>query len=349
MEFSIFSQLFSLVDNLVSGFASEVSERMIQSVAPAVTAAVTLWIVGTGLSVSTGNSSMTVQEFFRQLLKMSIIAAIALESGNYINWVAETIRVTPDTLTAAVLDVQPGTSSAAELIDQAARKGFDKAAEAFDLAGVFSGEGIAYALIGVLLIISTTFTVAIGGTIFLLTKIMLALLAGIGPLFIAAAMFRPTQQLFGSWLSSVLNYAILTLLFSSVFVFMVSLYGNFMEDLTFGNQNVGYIIGGACCLAVAVVVILMQLPNLAAALSHGVSLSFGGGSALPSLSRAPSIAWKASTGGGRQGYGGGGRRYPQRQLPAGTSYQQPAGYLPPPSRATGTGAAARANTPRKTP
>lgn len=345
MEFSIFSQLFGLVDELVSGFAAEVSGRMIDSVAPAVTAAVSLWIVGFGIMVTYGGVSMPIQEFFGRMFKMAVIAAIALNSGNYINWVAETIRTTPDTLTAAVLAVDPGTASAAELIDQAARKGFDKAAEAFDLAGVFSSEGIAYALIGILLIISTTFTVAIGGTIFLLTKIMLALLAGIGPLFIAAAMFRPTQQLFASWVSAVLNYTVLVLLFSSVFTFVINIYANYMEDLQFGDQNVGYIIGGACCLATAVVVVLMHLPAFSAQLTNGVSMSLGGGSALPSLSRAPSIAWRALTGGGRQSYGGGGGGYSQRQLPAGTGNRS-SGYLPPPTKATGTGAAARANAPK---
>ncbi|WP_236839875.1 type IV secretion system protein, partial [Bartonella quintana] len=102
------------------------------------------------------------------------------------------------------------------LIDKVAEKGFDRASEAFEESAFLNADGLLFGLFGILILLATSFLVAIGGAFILLAKIALILLAGLGPFFIIALLWQPTYRFFEQWIGQVLSYTILIVLLATM-------------------------------------------------------------------------------------------------------------------------------------
>nr|WP_309486015.1 type IV secretion system protein [Bartonella harrusi] len=111
--------------------------------------------------------------------------------------------------------------------------------------------------------LATSFLVAIGGGLIMLAKITLLLLAGLGPFFIIALLWKPTYRFFEQWIAQILNYTILIILLATVFNLMMGIFANYMNDLKLdGHQNVGYTLGGVLSLSILSIMLLFNLSNI---------------------------------------------------------------------------------------
>ena len=275
MAFTLFTPLFNKIDTATATFVSDISSNVIAAITPVVTVGLTLAFITFALLIIRGAVDMPVMEFLGRSVRIGIITSVALAGGLYQTQIASAIQSSPDDLAQALISSPTSSTTAASLIDGAAEKGFSKAQESFEKAGIFGENGIAYAVYGFIIMLATGVLVAIGGAFVLLSKIALGLLAGLGPLFILALLWQPTARFFEMWAAQVLNYGLLIVLFSAVFGLMMSIFTGYMEDLKFdGAMNLGYAIGGAVILAVAMILILLQLPSIASGLAGGVGLSY---------------------------------------------------------------------------
>lgn len=275
MAFTLFTPLFTKIDTTTSTFVSDISSNAIAAITPVVTVGLTLAFITFALLIIRGAVDMPVMEFLGRSVRIGVITAVALAGGLYQTQIAGAIQSSPDDLAQALISSPTSGATASSLIDGAAEKGFTKAQEAFEKAGIFGDNGIAYAVYGAIIMLATGVLVAIGGAFVLLAKIALALLAGLGPLFILALLWQPTARFFEMWAGQVLNYGLLIVLFSTVFGLMMAIFTGYMEDLKFdGAMNLGYAIGGSVILAVAMALILLQLPSIASGLAGGVGLSY---------------------------------------------------------------------------
>ena len=275
MAFTLFTPLFNKIDTATATFVSDISSNVIAAITPVVTVGLTLAFITFALLIIRGAVDMPVMEFLGRSVRIGIITSVALAGGLYQTQIASAIQSSPDDLAQALISSPTSGTTAASLIDGAAEKGFSKAQESFEKAGIFGENGIAYAVYGFIIMLATGVLVAIGGAFVLLSKIALGLLAGLGPLFILALLWQPTARFFEMWAAQVLNYGLLIVLFSAVFGLMMSIFTGYMEDLKFdGAMNLGYAIGGAVILAVAMILILLQLPSIASGLAGGVGLSY---------------------------------------------------------------------------
>jgi len=277
MSFAIFTPLFQEIDQLTATFVTDLSAKAITAITPVVSAGLALSFVVYGLLIIRGAIDMPVADFLGRAIRISLITSIALAGGLYQQEIAGAITAVPDELAQALMRDSTQGASAATLIDTVAGHGFGRAGDAFDKAGFFSADGYVYALFGFLILTATAVLVAIGGAFILIAKIALAILAGIGPIFIVALLFQPTQRFFEQWSAQVLNYALLIILFSSVFSLLMSMFGHYMAGLKFdGIANVGYTLGGAVTFSLISIILLLQLPSIASGLAGGVSLGYLG-------------------------------------------------------------------------
>lgn len=275
MAFELFTPLFQKVDQTTATFVTDISSKAIAAITPVASVGLTLGFIAYGLLIIRGAVDMPVADFLGRCIRIGVIVSIALAGGLYQSEIANAITSVPDELAQALISNPTQGASAASLVDQAAGNGFDRASEAFEQAGFLSTDGLTYAFFGVIILLTTGILAAIGGAFILLAKIALALLAGLGPLFIIALLFQSTQRFFEQWAAQVMNYTLLIVLFAAVFGLMMTIFGNYMQDLKFdGAQNVGYALGGAIILSIASVVVLLQLPSMASGLAGGVGLGY---------------------------------------------------------------------------
>lgn len=275
MTFAVFKPLFGTIDKATETFVHDIATRCVAEITPVVTVALILSFIAYGLLIMRGAVGMPVSEFLWKAFRIAIIVNIALAGGLYQSNIAGLIRTLPDDLAIALIINPSQGATAASLIDEAAGVGFDCAGIAFNKAGIFSFEGLTYCVIGVLVSLMTAILVAVGGAFLLMAKIALSILAGLGPLFIVALVFPATERFFNLWLGQVINYVLLVVLYAAVFGLMMEIYKTYMTGFAFdGAVNISHALGGVCILSFSMLVILRQLPSIAASLAGGAALSF---------------------------------------------------------------------------
>ncbi len=274
--FNLFASLFQRIDTTTATFVTDVSGKAIVAITPVVTVGLTISFIVYGLLIMRGAIDMPVLDFIGRALRIGIIVSIALAGGLYQTEIAGLIGTATNDLALALIADPGQAENAADLIDGAAESGFTKSGEAAAKGGFLSSDGWAYYLLSGIILFSTGVLVAIGGAFIIIAKVALAVLAGLGPLFIVALLFQPTHRFFDLWIGQVMNYAILSVLFALVFGLLLSIYGNYIADLTFdGQESVWWAAGGALMLSIASMVLILQLPSIASGLAGGVALSYG--------------------------------------------------------------------------
>lgn len=275
MAFTLFEPLFGKIDTATNTFVSQISSQAIATITPFVTLGLTLGFIAYAIAIIRGAVDMPILDFLARSLRIGIIVSVALAGGMYQSQIAGAIVELPNALATALVSNPAEGAGAASIIDVAAGKGFDAAARAFEQSSFFSADGLLYGIFGIIIILATAVVVSIGGAFILLAKVALALLAGIGPIFIVTFLWQPLAKFFDMWIGQVLNYVILVVLFSALFGLMMEIYGGYVADVKFeSGVNVAYSLGGAIILSIAMVLVLLQLPGIAGALAGGAGLSY---------------------------------------------------------------------------
>ncbi|BBL53952.1 trwi protein [Bartonella quintana] len=272
MAFTMFTQLFTEIDQAITTYVTGISSKAIATMTPFVSISLTIAFIVYGWLIMRGAIDMPVSGFLSRCLRISIITSIALTTGLYQKDLADLIIKMPNELVSTLISNPLTDNQFTNLIDKVAEKGFDRASEAFEESAFLNADGLLFGLFGILILLATSFLVAIGGAFILLAKIALILLAGLGPFFIIALLWQPTYRFFEQWIGQVLSYIILIVLLATIFSLMMNIFANYMEDLKFdGQQNIGYTLGGALILSITSIMLLLKLSSIASALAKGIT------------------------------------------------------------------------------
>ncbi|WP_455477898.1 type IV secretion system protein [Bartonella sp. B10] len=279
MNFEMFTQLFKKIDDLTKTYVTDISSNLITTITPIVSVCLTIAFIAYGWLIIRGAIDMPIAEFINRCLRMSIITSIAMTTGLYQAEITDFIISMPNELLSALTGKSQTSQTLTgtqlhSLIDKVAEKGFGCASLAFEEAAFLNSEGLLYGLFGILILLATSFLVAIGGAFILIAKIALVLLVGLGPFFIVALLWQPTYRFFEQWVAQLVNYIILILLISIVCSLMMNIFANYMDDMMQifdGNHNVGYVLGGALILSIISIILLLKLSSIANALSKGIT------------------------------------------------------------------------------
>lgn len=269
--FRFFAPLFTELDKVTTTFARDVSSQVIVALTPIVSAGLVLYFIVWGILVMRGVVEEPVLEFLGKVVRMALIVSVALGAGFYQGTIADLVQGLPDDLAAVVTGTDAGGKAGeAALMDRAAGEGLSKAEDAFEKGGILTQQGIAFTTFGVLILLATVVMVGVGGAMILVAKVVLSLLAALGPLFIAALLFEGTKGFFDRWLAMVASYGLVIVLFACAFTFMLGIFANYMDGVALdGTMNVAYGIGGALVLTLVSVAVLKELHHLAVGLGGG--------------------------------------------------------------------------------
>lgn len=272
---NVFAQpLIDQFDAFIKTFVSDFSTSLVTMIAPFVTTGLTLSFIIYAYLILQGAVDMPVTDFVIRSIKIAIIISIALTGGFYQSNISDIITQAPDEM-ANILVSGKKPMKAGNTIDTSIGKAYNFASDAFDKSSIFSIEGISYALLGVFISMVAAALCAVGLAVILMSKVALAILAALGPLFIACLIFETTKRYFELWIGQVVNYALLLIIYSAVFGFLINIFGNYAGNAKFdGLQNIAFSFGGIVAYSIVSIIILLQIPTIASSLSGGVALSF---------------------------------------------------------------------------
>jgi type IV secretion system protein VirB6 len=347
----LFTAIGGTLENGTATYVTNVSAALASALVPVVTTAVTIWIMVYGLAVVRGEAHEAVPAFGWRALKIALTLAFALSTGVYqaqvvtaVNGATAGVAQTIQNAAAVSGASNPGcgavngtsvtASSASSIyqtldcydqqIDLVMDAYFDKAAhEGLGLSMV--AAAIADFVCGLI--------AALGGAIFLIVlafevvmaRMLLDLVLGLGPIFIACAAFGPTARFFEAWTAKVANYALLQVLVAAFLGMALTAFSAYLAPLHVTGappiSNAASLVPGitaaledsaadvaAIGLFVTGVFLAMvgwQLPAVASGLAGGATLSgFGAFVAGVTSHRLASTLGRALA--GRRGGGSGG-------------------------------------------
>jgi type IV secretion system protein VirB6 len=253
----LFTAVGGTLENGTASYVTSVSAALSSALVPVVTTAVTIWILTYGLAVVRGEAHEAVPAFAWRALKLAITLAFALSTGVYQGQVVTAINGATAGLAQTIQNAAAvsgagnpgcgsvngtsvtGTSATSiyqtldcydQQIDLVMDAYFDKAAhEGLSLSGMIAGIGdflcgLVAALGGAIFLIVLAFEVV-------MARMLLELVLGLGPIFIACAAFAPTARFFEAWSAKVANYALLQVLVAAFLGMALTAFSTYLAPL----------------------------------------------------------------------------------------------------------------------
>ena len=119
------------------------------------------------------------------------------------------------------------------------------------------------------LMVMAILSAALGFTICAFALFALALLAAVGPIFVAALLFDSTRAFFFAWLGSAISYLMLVAFALLLTIFIRNTGEDFMSQTFAGDTNIAVIAIRAIAFYVLGFFFFLQIPGLAAGLGGG--------------------------------------------------------------------------------
>ena len=271
------SQIFTYMDTVVSQFVATNLSNVISFAAPLVALGLTMALMIEGLFLMGRPNGEPLSSLVNRFVRYAIIIGIASAGGWYQTKLANTAMHLPDELASVfIINGQSGANaqtSIANSIDQAMDNGLNVAKKAFANAGVLSGPNLANLVLGVTVLFVTAIMCGVGAGLILMSKVMLGITVCFGPIFIFLLLFESTKSLFTKWIGSIINYGLVTALFSAVFGLLLYFFKAAIGAASADNPSSPIMVAIVTCVLVLVITwfMLKEIPHLASSWGHGVS------------------------------------------------------------------------------
>ncbi|TIT21163.1 MAG: type IV secretion system protein [Mesorhizobium sp.] len=173
-----------------------------------------------GLQLFMGTARVSVSEIIGRVVRMLLILTLVSEWSHFNTFFYSWLNNTPEDVGRAILTAT-GTSiteptNGLSMIWKTA----NEAASAFaEQSGYFS---VLPSMVGFLIMLCVAVFIAVALAILLLAKVMMWVLIGTAPIFIACMLFEQTRNLGVSWFQQVLLYALIPLFVYVVAAFLIA-------------------------------------------------------------------------------------------------------------------------------
>lgn len=267
-----FQDVFAHIDKLLATFSIEKSHAIALMLDPVVTPALGIVWIMYGVMHLNGSIEEPFMAFIEKTVKTGLIVGAALGSAGWNDLLIHTFQDSPVALAAAI----SGTSNADTTLS-----GFGVVLDGtmdnvLSIASSFFAQWInMYPILigGLVLLVGSIVTIG-AGFLILLGKVVSALILGFAPLFILALLFDWSKNFFTSYMNNLIAGTLLSALAVGANALILSMFQQAAQKLaslgpaaTLNECSALLITGGIGLL------VLWQVPSLAAGMAGGMSLS----------------------------------------------------------------------------
>lgn len=256
-----------LTARLVTYVGTQVA-AMAAAIEPAAITLATIYLLIWGYLHLSGQITEPVLDGIRRIVTLGVVLGVALRLWSYHAVLTALFFDGPVELAAALV----GATDPVRTVDAIWDRGGTVAGLLWEHGGVFDGNvgfylagSAVYVLIGAVCVYAV-FLMA-------LSRIAIALLLALGPLFIVLALFPATRQLFGAWLSQLANYAlvsVLTVLVAALMLTVVEAYAT--QTAARGSALLTVDALNMVLVSSLVFLLFRQVMPIAARLAGGIAL-----------------------------------------------------------------------------
>ncbi|MDW2116365.1 type IV secretion system protein [Vibrio sp. 1731] len=273
---NLFEAIFDKVDTALDTYIVSTVGDIIAFINPIFSSLLIIWIAIWGYLMLFGKVSEPLQEGVFRILRIGFIMALGLTAGTYMGVVVDVLAHGPEEIASIITGSPTGTSAAT--LDNLFSKVFEVSEAAWDMGGILDGNFGMYLISLIVLVVGAGLALVVAFLI-LLSKIMTTVLLGIGPLFIVMLLFNATQRFFESWLGMVMNFGFILVLSAAIGSLMTTLASSYITAMSGADASALANLGDAAMLCIVFglcILVVKQVPSVAAALGGGVALATQG-------------------------------------------------------------------------
>lgn len=243
--------------------------RVAAAIEPAAVALATLYVMVWGYLHLRGAIAEPFAEGIRRILVLALVLAVSLGLWQYHAVIVDSVFVAPTALAAAIL----GVANPLATVDTIWERGGTVAGLLWDQGGLFGGD-VGYYLAGAFVWLIVGGICVYATFLLALSRIALAVLLALGPLFIVLTLFPATRRYFEAWVGLLSNYAligVLTVLIAALLLQVVESYAG--QTAARGSAIVTVDALNLLLVTGLVLLLMRQVLPIAAGLGAGIALS----------------------------------------------------------------------------
>ncbi len=274
----IFSQVNALIEEPLLAQVDASIGVLVAWLAGPVATALVIYVALTGFMMMRGLSQETFGAVLGRIVRLCIVAWIVISADVYNTWVSDLFLTTLPTELANEITATTGASlPSAAAFDTVWRKALGVGMSVWSTLG---WTDIGPSLAVIFMWICAGVAVSFSYLVWLTSRIGLALVIAVGPIFVAFALFPSTRALFERWLGQVVQFVVLGVLAVLLLQIMVSAEEILVDRIVASSaasspaQRLQMLLA-VCVLFIICAMLAMQLPGLASGLAGGFSFHAG--------------------------------------------------------------------------
>ena len=270
----MYEALLNTIDAAIGAFVIDLFIGLSNDLTSTLRLMMILSITLYGLAMIKGWIATSLQEAIKHIFMAVIVYLFATQVGLFTDITYDLFTNAPNQIMGKVLSHSggPNASGINTFIGNAYDQGIRTAADLM----FGTGWSIGLKIMGTLVAAATIALCGYAGFLVVMSKIAVAVLLGLSPLFIAFLMFKTTRGLFEGWLRQLINFALIPLLTYAIMLFCLAIVATPINDLMVAQQSgnitttevMPYI---ATCFVSFL--LLLQVMGIASGIAGGISLS----------------------------------------------------------------------------
>jgi type IV secretion system protein VirB6 len=272
----VFGEFNAWLASVLSSYISQNTLALARILEPVIVTLGIFYVMVWGYLHLTGKIEQPFLEGAKRLITLGVIFGMALQLWAYNDLFVDTFFNAPTKLAGAMIAARNPSGPEFEpvaVVDEILADGHDAASLLMAKGEIFGRDIVFYMASGTIYVVVLITSVY---TMFLLalSRIALAVLLAMGPIFLVFLLFETSKKFFEAWLAQLCNYAFLAIL-------TVLVAGLMLEVMTTAAQSAVAAGGGitiakalqVCAVGLLTFLIMLQAPSMAQGLASGIALS----------------------------------------------------------------------------
>lgn len=264
-----FQQFWAWLDSQLTGYVATHTAGVASAIEPAAVTLATIYVMIWGFFSMTGRIQEPILEGAKRIIFIGLVLGVGLRLWTFNDVIVDTFFKAPAQLAAVI----SGASDPVRVIDTIWIQGGSVASNLWEKGGVLNGDfgfylagAIVYLIVGALAVYAL-FLLA-------LSKIALAIILALGPIFICLLLFDATRRFFGAWLAQLANYALVAVLGTLVASLVLQVVSSYATRTAARGAAIVTVDALNMVLCASLILLIMrQVMPIAAGLASGVGLS----------------------------------------------------------------------------
>ncbi|KQY18550.1 type IV secretion system protein [Rhizobium sp. Root482] len=212
--------LLQRVEDSGTAFSQKAYGVVGQEILPLLQIMLVCYVAYYGVQLFLGTARISVSEIIGRTARMMVVLALVSSWENFNNLFYQWINDTPEDVGRAILAASgTGITEPTNGMSQIWQTANEAASIFAEQSGYFS---ILPSMVGVVILVGAAIFIAIALAILILAKVMLWVLVGTAPIFIACMLFERTRGYGVGWFNQVLTYALIPLFIYVVASFLIA-------------------------------------------------------------------------------------------------------------------------------